>query len=134
MKKLFLLSFILCVSHLAFTQNKFKTIKRSGVIIPQENNEKSVDNSAFQNILARPKYLTKPSDNQTYMNLISKNSGLKITTDENGMPSVIEGIPTNMASIKKGSVRNARMSATATAAYNYLEAVRSEERRVGKEC
>ena len=124
MKKLFLLSFILCVSHLAFTQNKFKTIKRSSVIIPQEINEKSVDNSAFQNILVRPKYLTKPSDNQTYMNLISKNSGLKITTDENGMPSVIEGIPTNMASIKKGSVRNARMSATATAAYNYLEAVK----------
>jgi hypothetical protein len=124
MKKLFLLSSILCLSHLAFTQNKFKTVKRSDVVIPQETNEKSVDNSAFQNTIARPKYLTTPSDNQTYMNLISKKSGLKITVDENGMPTVIEGIPTNLSNIKKGSVRNARMSAVAASAYNYLEAVK----------
>ncbi len=120
MKKLFLLSSILCISTIGFTQNKFKTIKRSGVVIPQETNEKAVDISAFQNSLARPKYLTKPSDNQTYMSLISKNSGLKITVDENGMPSMIEGIPTN---VKKGS-RSARMSALASSAYNYLEAVK----------
>jgi bacillolysin len=124
MKKLFLLSSILCLSHVGFTQNKFKTVKRSDVVIPQETNEKSVDNSAFQNTIARPKYLTTPSDNQTYMNLISRNSGLKITVDENGMPTVIEGIPTNIASIKKGSVRNARMSALVSSAYNYLEAVK----------
>jgi bacillolysin len=120
MKKLFLLSSILCLSHLAFTQNKFKTVKRSDVVIPQETNEKSVDNSAFQNTIARPKYLSKPTDNQTYMNLIAKKSGLKITVDENGMPSMIEGIPTN---VKKGS-RSARMSALASSAYNYLEAVK----------
>ena len=120
MKKLFLLAFILCLSHLGFSQNKFKTVKRSDVVIPQETNEKLVDNSEFKNFIAHPKYLTKPSDNQTYMNLISKNSGLKITFDENGMPSMIEGIPTN---VKKGS-RSARMSALASAAYNYLEAVK----------
>ncbi len=120
MKKLFLLSSILCLSHLGFTQNKFKTVKRSDGVIPQENSEKSVDNSAFQNTIARPKYLTKPSDNQTYMNLISKKDGLKITVDENGMPSMIEGIPTN---VKKGS-RSARMSAVASSAYNYLEAIK----------
>ena len=120
MKKLFLLPFILCLSHLGFSQNKFKTVKRSDVVVPQETNEKPVDNSEFRNSIARPKYLTKPSDNQTYVNMISKNSGLKITVDENGMPSVIEGIPKN---VKKGS-RSARMSALASAAYNYLEAVK----------
>jgi bacillolysin len=120
MKKLFLLSSILCLCQLGYSQNKFKTVKRSDVVIPQETNEKSVDISAFQNSLARPKYLTKPSDNQTYMNLISKNSGLKITVDENGMPAMIEGIPTN---VKKGS-RSARMSALASSTYNYLEAVK----------
>ena len=78
MKKLFLISSILCLSHLAFTQNKFKTVKRSDLLIPQESNEKSVDNSAFQNTIARPKYLTKPTDNQTYMNLIAKKNGLKL--------------------------------------------------------
>jgi bacillolysin len=124
MKKLFLLSSILCLSHLGFTQNKFKTVKRSDVVIPQEINEKSVDNSAFQNTIARPKYLTKPTDNQIYMNLIAKKDGLKITMDENGMPSMIEGIPSNITNIKKGSVRNARMSALASSAYNYLEAVK----------
>jgi bacillolysin len=124
MKKLFLLSSILCLSHLAFTQNKFKTVKRSDVVIPQESLDKPVDNSAFQNTLARPKYLTKPTDNQAYINLIAKKDGLKITVDENGMPSVIEGIPTNLSNIKKGSVRNARMSAVAASAYNYLEAVK----------
>ena len=113
MKKLFLISSILCLSHLAFTQNKFKTVKRSDLLIPQVSNEKSVDNSSFQNIIARPKYLTKPTDNQTYMNLIAKKGGLKITIDENGMPSM-----------KKGSVRNTRMSALASSAYNYLEAVK----------
>jgi bacillolysin len=120
MKKLFLLSSILCLSHLAFSQNKFKTIKRSDAVVPQETNEKFVDISAFQNSIARPKYLTKPSDNQTYINLISKKDGLKITVDENGMPSMIEGIPTN---VKKGS-RSARMSALASSAYNYLEAIK----------
>jgi bacillolysin len=124
MKKLFLLSSILCLSHVGFTQNKFKTVKRSDVVIPQETLDKPVDNSSFQNTIARPKYLTTPSDNQTYMNLISKKSGLKITVDENGMPTVIEGIPTNLSNIKKGSVRNARMSAVAASAYNYLEAVK----------
>ena len=124
MKKLFLISSILCLSHLAFTQNKFKTVKRSDLLIPQESNEKSVDNSSFQNIIARPKYLTKPTDNQTYMNLIAKKNGLKVTVDENGMPSMIEGIPSNLSIIKKGSVRNARMSALASSAYNYLEAVK----------
>lgn len=124
MKKLFLLSSILCLSHLAFTQNKFKTVKRSDVAIPQGNTEKSVDNSAFQNTIARPKYLIKPTDNQAYINLIAKKDGLKVTLDENGMPSMIEGIPTNIASIKKRSVRNARMSALASSAYNYLEAVK----------
>jgi Zn-dependent metalloprotease len=120
MKKLFLLSSILCLSHLGFSQNKFKTVKRSDVVIPQETLDKPVDNSAFQNTIARPKYLTKPTDNQTYMNLISRKDGLKITIDENGMPAIIEGIPTN---VKKGS-RSARMSALASSAYNYLEAVR----------
>ena len=124
MKKLFLISSILCLSHLAFTQNKFKTVKRSDLLIPQVSNEKSVDNSSFQNIIARPKYLTKPTDNQTYMNLIAKKNGLKVTVDENGMPSMIEGIPSNLSIIKKGSVRNARMSALASSAYNYLEAVK----------
>lgn len=120
MKKLFLLSSILCLCQFGYSQNKFKNVKRSDVVIPQETNEKSVDISVFQNSIARPKYLTKPADNQTYMNLISKNSGLKITVDENGMPSMIEGIPTN---IKKG-YRSARMSALASSAYNYLEAVK----------
>lgn len=124
MKKLFLLSSLLCISMVGFTQNKFKTVKRSDVIIPQENSDKSVDNSAFQNTIARPKYLTKPTDSQTYMNLIAKKSGLKITVDENGMPSMIEGIPSNITTIKKGSVRNARMSVLASSAYNYLEAVK----------
>jgi bacillolysin len=124
MKKLFLLSSILCLSHLAFTQNKFKTVKRSDVVIPQESSDKTVDNSEFKNIIARPKYLTKPADNQTYMNLIAKKNGLQVTLDENGMPSMIVGIPTNISSIKKGSVRNARMSAEAASAYNYLEAVK----------
>ena len=124
MKNLFLISSILCLSHLAFTQNKFKTVKRSDVVIPQENVDNSVDNSTFQNTIARPKYLTKPTDNQTYINLISKKDGLKITVDENGMPSMIVGIPSNISSIKKGSVRNARMSAVAASAYNYLEAVK----------
>jgi bacillolysin len=124
MKKLFLLSSILCLSHLGFAQSKFKTVKRSDVIIPQESSDKVVDNSEFKNTIARPKYLTKPTDNQTYMNLISKKDGLKITVDENGMPSMIEGIPTNITNIKKGSVRNARMSALASSAYNYLEAVK----------
>jgi bacillolysin len=120
MKKLFLLSSILCISTLGFTQNKFKTVKRSDVVIPQEILDKPVDNSAFQNSIARPKYLTKPTDNQTYMNLVAKKDGLKITVDENGMPSIIEGIPSN---VKKGS-RSARMSALASSAYNYLEAVK----------
>ncbi len=124
MKKLFLLSSILCLSNLAFTQNKFKTVKRSDVVIPQENVDNSVDNSTFQNTIARPKYLTKPTDNQTYMNLIAKKDGLKVTLDENGMPSMIEGIPSNITNIKKGSVRNARMTAVAASAYNYLEAVK----------
>jgi bacillolysin len=124
MKKLFLFSSILCISTIGFSQNKFKTVKRSDVVISQENTEKSVDNSAFQNTIVRPKYLTKPTDNQTYMNLISKKDGLKITVDENGMPSMIEGIPSNITNIKKGSVRNARMSAVAASAYNYLEAVK----------
>jgi len=120
MKKLFLLSSILCLSHFGFSQNKFKTVKRSDGAVSQETNEKPVDNSAFQNTIARPKYLTNPSDNQAYTNLISKKNGLKITTDENGMPSMIEGIPTN---VKKGS-RSARMSALSSSAYNYLEAVK----------
>ena len=124
MKNLLLLSSILCLSNLAFTQNKFKTVKRSDIVISQEINEKPVDNSAFQNTIARPKYLTKPTDNQTYINLIAKKDGLKVTLDENGMPSMIEGIPTNISTIKKGSVRNARMSALASSAYNYLEAVK----------
>ena len=124
MKNLLLLSSILCLSHLAFTQNKFKTVKRSDVVIPQENLDKPVDVSPFQNTIARPKYLIKPTDNQTYMNLIAKKDGLKITVDENGMPSMIEGIPSNITNIKKGSVRNARMSALASSAYNYLEAVK----------
>lgn len=120
MKKLFLLSSILILSYVGFSQNKFKTVKRSDVVVPQETNEPPVDNSEFKNAIARPKYLTKPSDNQTYINLISKKSGLKITVDENGMPSMIEGIPTN---VKKGS-RGARISALASSAYNYLEAVK----------
>jgi bacillolysin len=120
MKKLFLISSILCLSHIAFTQNKFKTVKRSDVVIPQETLDKPVDNSAFQNTIARPKYLIKPTDNQTYMNLIAKKDGLQVTLDENGMPSMIEGVPTN---VKKGS-RSARMSALASSAYNYLEAVK----------
>ena len=127
MKKLFLISSLLCISMIGFTQNKFKTVKRSNVSIPQENVDNIVDNSAFQNTIARPKYLTKPTDNQTYMNLISKKDGLKVTMDENGMPSMIEGIPTNIASIKKSSVRNARMSGVAASAYNYLEAVKPLE-------
>ncbi len=124
MKKLFLLSCILCISAIAFTQNKFKTVKRSDVIVPQETLDKPVDISGFQNSITRPKYLTKPTDNQTYINLISKKDGLKITVDENGMPSMIEGIPTNISNIKKGSTRNARMSAEMASAYNYLEAVK----------
>ena len=124
MKKLFLLSSILCLSNLAFTQNKFKTVKRSDVVIPQENVDKPVDNSAFKNSIARPKYLTKSSDNQSYINLIAKKNGLQITLDENGMPSMIVGIPTNLSLIKKGSVRNARMSVVEASAYNYLEAVK----------
>ena len=124
MKKLFLLSSILCLSHLTFTQNKFKTVKRSDVVIPQESSDKVVDNSEFKNAIARPKYLTKPTDNQTYMNLLTKKNGLQFTLDENGMPSMIVGIPSNILTIKKGSARNARMSALASSAYNYLEAVK----------
>jgi bacillolysin len=124
MKKLFLLSSILCISTIGFSQNKFKTVKRSDVVIPQENVDKPVDNSEFQNTIARPKYLTKPTDNQTYVNLIAKKNGVQVTLDENGMPSMIVGIPTNLPIIKKGSVRNARMSAVAASAYNYLEAVK----------
>ena len=124
MKKLFLISSFLCISTIGFTQNKFKTVKRSNGSIPQENVDNTVDNSTFQNTIARPKYLTKPTDNQTYMNLIAKKDGLKVTVDENGMPSMIEGIPTSITGIKKGSARNARMSALAASAYNYLEAVK----------
>jgi Zn-dependent metalloprotease len=119
MKKLFLLSVILFWATIGFAQNKFKTVKRSDVIV-QETDDKPVDNSQFKNATARPKYLTKTSDNQTYINLISKKTGLKVTVDENGMPAMIEGIPTN---VRKGS-RNGRMSAVASSAYNYLEAVK----------
>jgi bacillolysin len=120
-KQLFLLALIFICGESLLAQNKFKTVKRSEVVIPQETLDKPVDNSAFQNTIARPKYLTKPTDNQTYMNLIAQKDGLKITVDENGMPSMIEGIPAN---VKKGS-RSARMSALASSTYNYLEAVKS---------
>jgi bacillolysin len=120
-KQLFLLALIFICGESLLAQNKFKTAKRAGAVISQETSEKSVDNSVLQNTIFRQKYLSKPTDSQTYMNLIAKKSGLKIIIDENGMPSMIEGIPSNL---KKVSSRNGRMNATAAAAYNYLEAVK----------
>lgn len=119
-KQLFLLTLIFLGGESLFAQNKFKTVKRSADVVV-ETPLKSISEEPENTTISRQKYLTKPSDNQTYMNLISKQSGLIITTDENGMPSMIEGIPTNL---KKVSSRNGRMSATAAAAYNYLEAVK----------
>lgn len=122
-KQLLLLALILIGGNSLLAQNKFKTVKRSADVVV-EIPLKSVSEVPNKNTISRQKYLTKPSDSQTYMNLITKKSGLKVTVDENGMPSMIEGIPSNMANIKKGSLRNARMSALASSAYNYLEAVK----------
>ena len=119
-KLLFPLAICLLFGQAVLAQNKFKTIKRSADVVV-ENPSPIINEEPKNNTLSRQKYLSKPSDNQTYMNLISKKSGLKIIVDENGMPSVIEGIPTNL---KKNSSRNSRMSAVAAAAYNYLEAVK----------
>ena len=119
-KLLFPLAMCLLWGQAVLAQNKFKTIKRSADAVV-ENPSPIISEEPENKTLSRQKYLSKPSDNQIYMNLISKKSGLKITTDENGMPSMIEGIPTNL---KKNSSRNGRMSAVAAAAYNYLEAVK----------
>ena len=119
-KLLFPLAIYLLLGQAVLAQNKFKTTKRSADVVV-ENPSPIINEEPKNTTLSRQKYLTKPSDNQTYMNLISKKSGLKITMDENGMPSVIEGIPTNL---KKNSSRSGRMSAIAAAAYNYLEAVK----------
>ncbi len=118
-KQLFLLALIFCGGSL-LAQNKFKTVKRSADLVI-ETPSKSVSEVPDNNIISRQKYLARPTDSQTYLSLLSKKSGLKITTDENGMPSMIEGIPSNL---KKVSLRNGRMSAVAAAAYNYLEAVK----------
>jgi bacillolysin len=120
MKKLLFLLALIFSSGSVLAQNKFKTVKRSADVVV-ENPAKSISEEPPRNVIARPKYLTKTSDSQSYMNLIAKKDGLKITVDENGMPSMIEGIPTNL---KKVSIRNGRMNATAAAAYNYLEAVK----------
>ena len=119
-KLLFPLAICLLWGQAVLAQNKFKTVKRSADVVV-ENPSPIINEEPENKILSRQKYLSKPSDNQTYMNLTVKKSGLKITTDENGMPSVIEGIPTNL---KKVSSRNGRMSAVAATAYNYLEAVK----------
>ena len=123
MKKLFLLAITVICGNGLMAQNKFKTIKRSGVEI--ENSSKTttqvIDNSAQGKTLSPRVYLSRPTDSQTYLNLIAKKSGVRVTADENGMPSMIEGIPTNL---KTNSTRNGRMSAVAAAAYNYLEAVK----------
>ncbi len=119
-KLLFLLALLFIGGASLLAQNKFKIIKRSADVVV-ENPLKSISQELENTTISRQKYLTKPSDNQTYTNLISKKSGLKITVDENGMPSMIEGIPTNL---KKVNSRNGRMSVTAAAAYNYLEAVK----------
>ena len=119
-KLLFLLAICLLFGQAVLAQNKFKTVKRSADVVV-ENPSLIINEEPENKTLSRQKYLSKPSDNQTYMNLISKKSGLKITVDENGMPSFIEGIPSNL---KKNSSRNSRMSAVAAAAYNYLEAVK----------
>jgi bacillolysin len=119
-KQLFLLALLLLAGGSLLAQNKFKTVKRSADVVV-ENPLKFGSQEPENTTISRQKYLTKPSDNQTYTNLISKKDGLKITVDENGMPSMIEGIPANL---KKVSSRNGRMNATAAAAYNYLEAVK----------
>lgn len=123
MKKLLLLSITMFVGHAAFTQHKFKTVKRSNE--PVEDIAKklgieSIDNSIFQQSTARPKFFSQIADNQVYANSIAQRAGLKITRDENGMPLIIEGVPTN---VKQG-VRSGRVDAVAAAAYNYLEAVK----------
>lgn len=121
MKKLLLLAIIIICGNTLMAQNKFKTVKRSDVEV--ENSSKSavevIDNSALGKTISRQIYLSKPTDSQMYLNLIAKKRGVKVTTDENGMPSMIEGIPTNL---KTSSTRNGRMNAVAAAAYNYLEA------------
>ena len=119
-KQLFLLALILCCGNFLLAQNKFKTIKRSADVVV-ETPLKLVSEEPDNTTISRQKYLARPSDSQTYLNLLAKRTGLKITTDENGMPSMIEGIPSNL---KKASSRNGRMSAIAAAAYNYLEAVK----------
>ena len=119
-KLLFPLAICLLWGQAVLAQNKFKTVKRSADVVV-ENPSPIINEEPQNKTLSRQKYLSKPSDNQTYMNLISKKSGLKIIVDENGMPSFIEGIPSNL---KKNSSRNSRMSAVAAAAYNYLEAVK----------
>ncbi len=123
MKKLLLLAITVICGNALMAQNKFKTVKRSDVEV--ENSSKSavevIDNSALGKTISRQMYLSKPTDSQTYLTLIAKKRGIKVTTDENGMPSMIEGIPTNL---KTSSTRNGRMSAVAAAAYNYLEAVK----------
>lgn len=119
-KQLFLLALIFFCGEPLLAQNKFKTVKRSADVVV-ETPLKSISEVPDKNIISRQKYLSRPTDSQTYLNLLSKRTGLKITSDENGMPSMIEGIPTNL---KKVSLRNSRMSATAAAAYNYLEAVK----------
>ena len=122
MKKqlLLLLAISLLFEQAVLAQNKFKTVKRSADVVV-ETPLKSISEDPDNNIISRQKYLSRPIDSQTYLNLLSKRTGLKITSDENGMPSMIEGIPFNL---KKVSSRNGRMSATAAAAYNYLEAVK----------
>ena len=81
-KLLFPLAICLLWGQAVLAQNKFKTVKRSADVVV-ENPSPIINEEPENRTLSRQKYLSKPSDNQTYMNLISKKSGLKIIVDEN---------------------------------------------------